>query len=369
MTDSADRMKELFFWLKLLAVQGIGIRRAFLIRDAFSSVDEADQATIEQWRHLCGSEKIAESLLRTFQVSHERLEARLTAQKVEFVIWSDPDYPPLFREIAAPPPFYFYQGKRLTDRHRIAIVGTRNCTSYGRHVAYETAFALSKAGTEVVSGLAQGIDGYAHRGAIAGGSPTIAVLGSGVHSIYPKEHRALAQQILERGGSVLSEHLPWVGPQKHHFPRRNRLISGLCRGVLVIEASVKSGALITARYALEDNRDVYAVPGNITSERSAGTNLLIMDGAAPMLHPSAAPLQVGSPLATPLMMDEKKNSKDSSSIVDKMMMELQSGAKSVEVLCDALSLSSEMAAVHLLSLELDGKIRKRPDGRYEWQTN
>ncbi|KYP82142.1 DNA-processing protein DprA [Ferroacidibacillus organovorans] len=367
MADSIDRMKEMLFWLKLLSVQGIGIQRAFQIRGELVSFDEADRATIEQWRHLCGSEKIAESLYQAFRVSHEYLEEKIITQKVSFVVWSDGDYPHLLREIAAPPPFYFYKGKRLTDHHRIAIVGTRNCTSYGRHVAYETALALSNAGTEVVSGLAQGIDGNAHRGAIAGGTPTIAVLGSGVHTIYPQEHRALAQQIIDQGGSLLSEHLPWIGPQKHHFPRRNRMISGLCRAVIVVEAPVKSGALISARYALEDNREVLAVPGNITSDRSAGTNLLIMDGATPLLCSSSAPLQVGSPLAVPFVQAETAIRNGETSLVEKIIAELQTGSKSVETLCTALSLSSESAAVHLLSLELDGKIQKRLDGRYEWQ--
>jgi DNA processing protein len=177
---------------------------------------------------------------------------------INMVSWYSPLYPPLLREIYDPPVLLFFRGK-LPDPQNplVAIVGTRKPSPAASAQAFDIARGLGRGGISVVSGLAIGIDACAHRGNIEGGVPTVAVLGSGVDEVYPSSNRVLARRILETGGALLSEYPPGMGPRKWTFPARNRIISGLCRGVLIVEAPQKSGALITARFALDQNRDLW----------------------------------------------------------------------------------------------------------------
>lgn len=170
----------------------------------------------------------------------------------------------------------------MLARPAVALVGARSCSSYGRSVARSLGRDLAAAGLVVVSGLARGVDGEAHRGALDGGGVTVAVLGCGVDRDYPAAHAELARRICESGGLVVSEYEPGVEPAPWRFPARNRIIAGLCRATVVVEARERSGALITADFALEEGRDVLAVPGEITSSLSAGTNALLRLGAAPV---------------------------------------------------------------------------------------
>ena len=213
----------------------------------------------------------------------ERLAAALPHYGVVVLALPDRGYPPLLREIPDPPPVLFVRG-RLDDRDdpAVAIVGSRRATTYGEAVARYLAEDLAGGGVTVVSGLARGIDTAAHQGAlIPPGGRTLAVLGHGPDRVYPPENRALADAIAERG-ALLTEFPPGRRPRPHHFPRRNRLISALCRGVVVVEAAARSGSLITARLAAEQGREVYAVPGPITSPTSRGPNDLLADGAQPV---------------------------------------------------------------------------------------
>jgi DNA processing protein len=189
-----------------------------------------------------------------------------------------PCYPRLLKNVINPPPLLFYRGTLAgIEQNTIAIVGSRRCTAYGRHVAELLGRDLAEAGFTVVSGMARGIDGAAHRGALQKGC-TIAVLGSGVDIIYPPEHKKLYEEILEVG-AVLSEYHPGTSPKAPFFPARNRIISGLSSAVIVVEAAEKSGALITVDFALEQGRDVYAVPGSIMNPCSKGVHKLIQQGA------------------------------------------------------------------------------------------
>jgi DNA processing protein len=194
-------------------------------------------------------------------------------------------YPPLLAAIYDPPPQLWVRAEGdlgILERPCLALVGARSCSSYGRAVARSLARDAAAAGAVVVSGLARGIDGEAHRGALDAGGLTVAVLGCGVDRDYPATHRELARSIVESGGLVLSEYEPGVEPAPWRFPARNRIISGLSRVTVVIEARERSGALITADFALEQGRDVMAVPGEITSALSAGSNGLLRQGAAPV---------------------------------------------------------------------------------------
>lgn len=204
-------------------------------------------------------------------------------QEIQTIRMADAEYPPLLREIPHPPTPLYYRGTLNVSNAvsaTVAIVGTRRATRYGLETARALARDLSFAGVLVVSGLALGIDAQAHRGALEGKTPTWAVLGSGLNQIYPAHNRLIAKKILEEGGAIISEFPPDHPPEKWTFPQRNRIIAGLSRATIVVEAPEKSGALITARLALEYNRDVGAVPGEVSSIHSVGTNRLLKMGAA-----------------------------------------------------------------------------------------
>jgi DNA processing protein len=207
---------------------------------------------------------------------------------IRWVGRSDSEFPELLGEIHDPPPGIFVRGAvtlELLRRPSVAIVGARSCSDYGAHVARSLARELAAAGAVVVSGLARGVDGWAHRGALEGGGATVAILGCGVDRDYPRAHAALAAQIAATG-LIVSEYPPGVEPAPWRFPARNRIVAGLCRATVVVEARERSGALITADFALEEGREVLAVPGEITSALSRGTNALLRVGAVAVTDPA-----------------------------------------------------------------------------------
>jgi DNA processing protein len=237
--------------------------------------------------HLVGEPRSAR--FATFkQRFDERAElARLHELGFRFVARSDPAFPPLLRAIHDPPPGLFLRGEAdsaLLERPAVAIVGARACSAYGRQVARSLARELAAAGLVVVSGLARGIDAEAHRGALESGGTTVAVLGCGIDRDYPAANRELARQIASTG-LVVSEYAPGVEPAPWRFPARNRILAGLSAATVVVEARERSGALITADFALEEGREVFAVPGEITSALSAGANALLRLGAVPLTRP------------------------------------------------------------------------------------
>jgi DNA processing protein len=196
------------------------------------------------------------------------------------------DYPDTLKHIHGPPAFLFIRGElRSTDEVAVAVVGTRRATGYGRRVTQRIVSELAAASITIISGLALGIDGAAHEAAIEAGGRTVAVLGSGIDHIYPAQHRSLANHV-EQCGALVSEYPPGRAPEGHHFPARNRIIAGLAKAVIVIEAAERSGALITADFAADQGKDVFAVPGDISRIASRGTNRLIQDGAFPLLDPA-----------------------------------------------------------------------------------
>ena len=204
---------------------------------------------------------------------------RLAADWAQLITLSEPSYPDALRWLPDPPPVLYARGELLArDRLAIAVVGSRRPSRYGRLMAERFGSELAEQGFTVVSGLARGVDGLAHRGALRAGGRTIAVLGSGVNRVYPPEHRRLGEEICAQG-SVVSEFAFDTRPQRWNFPRRNRVISGLALGVVVVEASERSGSLLTARHAVEQGREVFAVPGRIDVDSSRGAHRLIQDGA------------------------------------------------------------------------------------------
>jgi DNA processing protein len=225
------------------------------------------------------------SFARAFDAAH--FAADLHARGLRWLGRSEPSFPRLLAAIHDPPPGLFLRGaaeEELLARTAVAIVGARSCSPYGSQVARSCARELAAAGLVVISGLARGVDGEAHRGALEAGGITLAVLGCGVDRDYPASHRELAARICERG-LIVSEYAPGVEPAPWRFPARNRVVSGLARATVVVEARERSGALITADFALEQGREVFAVPGEITSGLSAGTNALLGLGATPYTSP------------------------------------------------------------------------------------
>ncbi len=269
------------YWLALLRVRGVGPRLARRLLEAFGTPERI--FTLDE-KQLAGA-GIPRSTARNLRAFHdfdalERELCELPRIGARLVRWSDPEYPANLREIADPPPYLFIQGHLSPgEKHYLAVVGARAASDAGRHMARRLGLELAAKGFIVVSGLARGIDTEAHQGALDAGGRTVAVLGCGIDVIYPAENRKLAQEIVEGGGALISELPIGTPPIAENFPGRNRILSGLSLGVVVVEAAERSGSLITARMALDQNRQVFAVPGSPVSGRSRGSNRLLKDGA------------------------------------------------------------------------------------------
>ncbi len=267
-------------------VKGIGAVRFKTLLDAFGSAEAAWNASPQAILEAGLSQKIVESFQRLRRdISLEQVWERIQSCGVQVLTWEDEAYPTHLKEIDQSPPVLYLRGTFVAeDDWAVAIVGTRKVTAYGRQVAEDVATVLAHNGVTVVSGLARGIDSIAHQAALNAGGRTLAVLGNGVDQVYPPENRKLAAQVMENG-ALLSDYAIGTQPDGVNFPPRNRIISGLSLAVIVVEAGETSGALITATFAAEQGRDVFAVPGNITAPQSKGTNRLIRDGAQPLLSP------------------------------------------------------------------------------------
>jgi DNA processing protein len=280
-----------------------------------------------------------------------RFAADLAGRGFQFVGRSEPGFPPLLNAIHDPPPGLFLRGNggvELLDATAVAIVGARASSAYGAAVARMLGRELAAAGAVVVSGLARGVDAEAHRGALEAGGTTVAVLGCGIDRDYPAAHAELARRIGERG-LVVSEYAPGVEPAPWRFPARNRIISGLARATVVVEARDASGALITADFALEEGREVFAVPGEITSALSAGTNALLRLGATPLT--AAADVLEALGLTAPEAPRIQLGT-DAESVLEL----LRDGPASADALTRASGLDSGAVGAALVELELAGLV-------------
>ncbi|MBN1314978.1 MAG: DNA-processing protein DprA [Anaerolineales bacterium] len=278
---------ELPYWVGLNLVRGIGPAKFRALLDYFGSAQNAWQAELSELSQVGLDRRTLDSFVQTRSNLNPQQDVEKTLlDNISIHTWDDDDYPRYLKEIPDPPPVLYVKGDLQTrDEWSVAVVGTRRATSYGKHVTRQLVQELVRNGATIVSGLARGIDSIAHQAALDAGGRTLAVLGSGIRKIYPPEHRRLAERVAE-SGAIISDFSPDTPPEAGNFPRRNRIISGLSLGVLVIEAGNKSGALITANYALDQGRDVFAVPGNISSRMSYGTNRLIQQGAKMVISAS-----------------------------------------------------------------------------------
>lgn len=273
--------EETRFCLALNGIKDLGpvlIKRLFI---RFSSAKNIFSSSIEELSEVEGIGIERAKRIKEFNKWNDIDRIMKLCEKGEIKIYSfnDVQYPALLKEIYDPPVVLFCKGEiKPEDQNGLAIVGSRKLTEYGRRVTEQLASEAALYGITIVSGLARGIDSVAHKSALSQGGRTIAVLGSGVLHIYPPENKTLAEKIIQNG-AIISEFYPEEGPKKENFPKRNRIISGISIGTVVTEAAINSGALITASLALEQGREVFAVPGNITSKNSEGTNYLIQKGA------------------------------------------------------------------------------------------
>ncbi|RME05931.1 MAG: DNA-protecting protein DprA [Anaerolineae bacterium] len=275
------------YWVGFNLVKGIGAVRLQGLLDAFDGDLQAAWNAPPQALRAAGlSDLLVERLLAVRQaVSLDRIWENIQNQAIQVLTWNDEAYPRRLREITQPPPVLYLRGTLTPeDEWAVAVVGTRRVTAYGRQVCEQICDTLARNGITVVSGLARGVDGIAHKTALESGGRTLAVLGCGVDRIYPPEHRKLAAAIVEHG-ALLSDYPLGTPPEARNFPPRNRIISGLSLATVVVEAGERSGALITAEFAAEQGREVFAVPGNIFAPQSRGPNRLLQQGAHPLLHP------------------------------------------------------------------------------------
>jgi DNA processing protein len=280
--------------------------------------------------------------------------AGLARRGVRWIGRSDSEFPGRLRSIHDPPPGLFVRGRaplELLGRPSVAVVGARACSDYGAHVARMFAAELAVAGVVVVSGLARGVDGWGHRGALGAGGATVAVLGCGIDRDYPRAHSALAARICETG-LIVSEYPPGVAPAPWRFPARNRIVAGLALAAVVVEARERSGALITADLALEEGREVLAVPGPITSSLSAGANALLRVGATPATAATDVLAALG--IEPPGTEPPPTVSKGAQAV----LAALDAGATTADEIGRAATLDPAAAAAALMELELAGLVRE-----------
>ena len=357
-------MSDLYHWVALSMAPGVGSVLFKRLIAAFGNPEGALKAPANDLKKVEGIGPKVVASLRRFDWK-QRVDKELrSVEKIgaTLVTWEDEEYPVSLKQIYDPPPLLYVLGSlNRKDEVAVAVVGSRHPTSYGKVAAERIAMGLSRRGVTVVSGLARGVDTAAHHGAIAGGGRTIGVLGCGIDIIYPPENRDLYDRVASQG-AVISEFPLGTPPESDHFPIRNRVISGISRGVAVVEATLRSGSLITARFALEQGRDVYAIPGNVDSARSEGTNRLIKQGAKlvtqaedileEILH--LPPSQPADALPQPNLSEEET----------KVFATLGRDSIHIDQVISRSALSSPKVAAILLSLELAGHVKQLPGVRF-----
>ncbi|MGI8734259.1 MAG: DNA-processing protein DprA [Pyrinomonadaceae bacterium] len=301
-------------WVALNMTPGIGPRAAAKLLERFGAAEAvygATRAELEKLRLV--PEAVDSIIARDLFARAEAEIENIRKLGADLLILDDGVYPDLLREIYDPPITLYVKGawEACLEQPCIAVVGSRRCSTYGQNAAVMLARDLAQRGVTVISGFARGIDAAAHRGALEGGGRTVAVLGTGLGEFYPRDHKRLADEILEHGGAVVTQFPLGTPPVAENFPYRNRIISGLSLGVVVVEAAENSGSLITARLAIEQNREVFSVPGNITSRNSFGTNYLIKGAGAKLVQQwqdiaAELPPQIAARLLPPPFSDKKK---------------------------------------------------------------
>ncbi len=363
-----EKYNDLVFLKTLLSIEGIGPYKIFSLLNRFKTFRDIFSADLPDLTRTEGvNKKLAERIVKSSK-NIDSIESRVNSElnllkKIngKIITYWDEEYPELLRNIYYPPLVLYLVGNlENINRNGVAIVGTRKPTHYGIQQAEKFSAELVKKGLTVISGLARGIDSYAHRSAINNKGKTIAVIGSGIDVIYPPENARLFRSISENG-SIITEFEPGTKPDAQNFPRRNRIISGLSLGVLVIETRANGGAMQTAAYALDQNREIFALPGNVNSPQSEGPNLLIQKGEAKLVLSGE---DIIDELSNKLGLQKKSSEKTlhiSLSLFEQKILEaLRNEALQIDIIANRASMNTSECLVHLLSLEFKGLVKQLP---------
>ena len=353
-------MSDLPFWLALNRISTLGARRIRHLIETFGDAKNAYYASEKQLSELGLPPKVLAAFLREReQIDPQQVWQHCRDLGINFIVLNDQNYPALLKEIYDPPAVIYFRGDlQLLSQFTIAVVGSRKTTAYGRSVAEKLAADLARQGVVIVSGMARGIDSCAHRGALKALGKTAAVLGSGLDVCYPPENRNLMEEII-KNGVVLTEFPPGTQPKPAHFPMRNRIISGLSHGVLVVEAAEKSGALITADCALDQGREIFAVPGSIHSPLSRGCHRLLKEGAAVCETAADILFALGKNVS-----EEAATAVDLTPKQEAVLAALEYEPVHFDQLIVLLGLPAAELNGLLLELELAGMIKKMPGNYY-----
>ncbi len=345
------------YWVGFNLIRGIGAVRMQNLINHFMDLESAWHASPTELAQAgLGSKLIERCIQARDQFDLDQIWENINSLGIQILTWADESYPVRLKEIEQPPPVLYIRGDYLQDDlFAVAVVGTRRITPYGRQITEELCSYLAGNGITVISGMARGVDAAAHTATLKMGGRTIAVLGSGVDRIYPPEHRSLASQILTCG-ALVSDYAPGTAPEAANFPPRNRIISGLSLAVVVVEAGETSGALITAGFAAEQGREVFAVPGSILAPQSKGTNKLIQTGAQPLLSPADILQALNLTQA-----DEQKSARrvlPADSLEGRLLQILGDEPLHVDEIRNRSDLPIEQVSASLVLMELKGMVRQ-----------
>jgi DNA processing protein len=370
-------------WVALNMTPGIGPRAAAKLLERFGSAEAVYRATRAELEGVRLLPEAVDSIIA--RDMNEKAEGEIDKVRKlggDILVLDDGVYPSLLREIYDPPITLYVKGawSECLEQPCIAIVGSRKCSTYGQNAASMLARDLAQRGVTIVSGFARGIDAAAHRGAIEGRGRTVAVIGTGLDEVYPRDHKKLADEILDAGGAIVTQFPLTTPPVSENFPYRNRIISGLSLGVIVVEAAESSGSLITARLAIEQNREVFAVPGNITSRNSFGTNYLIKGAGAKLIQQwqdvaAELPPQIAARILPPPLSDKKGEKTKEKSLADQLSLVPQGltgfeqsvfkllsadNPAHIDALVDQSRLTISDLTAALLTLEMRNLVRALP---------
>ncbi|MFA7406543.1 MAG: DNA-processing protein DprA [Anaerolineaceae bacterium] len=351
------------YWIGFNQVKGIGSVRFKQIQAHFGDLSTAWHAPIEIFREIGLPDKVVTNIFELRRsLDLDRYYEQVLQGDAHVLTLLDQDYPRLLKEIDQAPPVIYVRGSLLPeDEFAVAMVGTRRVTAYGQQVTRDTSTYLAGHGLTIVSGLARGVDALAHQHALQAGGRTIAVLGCGVDVIYPPEHRQLVEAIVENG-ALISDYPQGTQPEGSNFPPRNRVISGLSLATIVVEAGERSGALITADFAVEQGRDVFAVPGNVFSPASRGTNRLIQKGAYVLVSPQD--------VLDLLDLSQVEDYKDARQVLPadtteaKILQVMDYEPIHIDELCNKTGLPVENVSASLTMMELKGMVQHVGGMRY-----
>jgi DNA processing protein len=353
-----DKETDLKFWLAISKSNIISPKNFSLLISEFKSAQNIWKASQKSLRSFLSDKKIDSFNKYKTATNPDKLEDILIKLKITPISITDDNYPLLLKEISDPPIVLFAMGNiSLLNKECLGIVGSRKATEMGKRVTFEMAKRIGEKGIVIVSGLAMGIDSQAHEGALASGGHTIAVLGNSLDHIYPASNDKLAKKIVQYGGTLVSEYFPFLKTEKYNFVARNRIISGLSKGVLVTEAANKSGALITADFALDQNRNVYSIPGDINSRLSMGTNNLLKSGAKIVTDPNDILEDYNLGLCQKQAIALEKN--------EKLIFDFLDQPKTLDEITDKLNINHWDATEAISLLELKGVIENREGQFYK----